>query len=72
MPIYDGRKVGTNFADILSNLKGLPRYGGELSYGSCAVVAYTVNSFKKKQDDMLSMSFNIHWSMLLGQTGIKG
>jgi hypothetical protein len=44
----------------------LPRFRGEVPPGSCAVVGYTVNTFKKNDDLLKSVSFNIHFVIVLG------
>ena len=71
VPIYDARKAGSNFVDVLSNLKKLPHYPRDLPSASCAVVGYTVNTFNKDTDDMMHASFNVHWAMLLALPSLK-
>ena len=44
----------------------LPLFKGEIPPGSCVVVGYAVNTFKKQGDDMKSVSFNIHFAIVLG------
>lgn len=69
VPIYDARKADPVFANVLSTLKNLPRYSGDIPQGSCAVVAYTINTFQKEGDELISSSFNVHWAMLLALPG---
>lgn len=76
VPIFDAREAGSDFEDVLSKLRKLPRYPEDLPSGACAVVAYTVSTFNRINDDVPSVSFNIHWAMLLSLAGkskkIKG
>jgi hypothetical protein len=65
VPIYDARNADSNFVDVLSNLKKLPRYSRDIPAGSCAVMGYTVNTFNKPGDDLPHISLNAHWVMLL-------
>jgi hypothetical protein len=65
VPIYDARYVQDKFDHVLANLKDLPRYNKDLPSGSCAIVGYTANTFTKKDADMPSVAFNIHWAILL-------
>jgi hypothetical protein len=69
VPIYDCRDVQDNFDHILANLKDVPRYNNDLPSGSCVVVGYTANTFTKKDADMPSVAFNIHWVILLALPG---
>ena len=69
MPIYDTRQADGKFADVLAGINKLPRYSGDLPTGSCAVVCYTVNTFAKPDGEMTSVSFNVHWIMLLALPG---
>ena len=69
VPIYDCRDVRDSFEHILANLKDIPRYNEDLPSGSCAVLGYTINTFTKKDVDMPSVAFNIHWVILLALPG---
>jgi hypothetical protein len=64
VPIYDARKVENSFYDVVVNLGQLKRIDRELPPGSCAVVAYTANTWGK--DLPINVSFNVKWAMLLG------
>jgi hypothetical protein len=66
VPIYDGRNVKEQFAKVITNFSNLPSLGEDIAYGSVAVVGYTINTFTRRNDDMTSLSFNVHWVMLLG------
>jgi len=67
VPIYDARKVDGNFYDVMVSVEELKRINCELPPGSCAVVAYTVNTWGKGLP--INVSFNIKWVMLLGLLG---
>jgi hypothetical protein len=69
VPIYDCRDIRDSFEHVLANLKDIPRYNEDLPSGSCTVLGYTVNTFTKKDVDMPSVAFNIHWVVLLGLPG---
>ncbi len=69
VPIYDARQAGSKFTDVLAGINRLPRYGGDLPEGSSAVVSYTVSTFMKAGDEISSVSFNVHWIMLLALPG---
>jgi hypothetical protein len=64
VPIYDARKCDTGFYETVLDLEKLNRVGCEVPPGSCAVVAYTVNTWGKTA--VLNVSFNIKWVMILG------
>ena len=66
VPIYDGRNVKEPFAKVLTNFTNLPSMTEDIPCGSVAVVGYTINTFTRRNDDMTSLSFNVHWVMLLG------
>jgi hypothetical protein len=65
VPVYDARNAPGRFEDVLDNLKNLPRYPTEIPPGSCAVVAYTMNTWGRDAD-VINVSFNVHWAMVLG------
>jgi hypothetical protein len=69
VPIFDACEAGSDFEGILSKLRKVPRYPEDLPSGACAVVGYTVSTFTKINDELPSVSFNIHWAMLLGLVG---
>lgn len=50
---------------LLINSTLLPRFHGEVPSGSCAVVGYTANTFKKTDDSLKSVSFNVHFVIVL-------
>jgi hypothetical protein len=64
VPIYDARKVDSNFYDLASDPGRLERVNREVPFGSCAVVAYTLNTWGKS--DPINVSFNVKWVMVLG------
>lgn len=64
VPVYDARKVDSNFYDLASNPGQLERVNREVPFGSCAVVAYTLNTWGKS--DQTNVSFNVKWVMVLG------
>lgn len=51
---------------LLNDNSLLPRFHGEVPSGFCAVVGYTVNTFKKTDDSLKSISFNVHFVIVLG------
>jgi len=67
VPIYDGRKAKVDVKHIINKLAAIPSYHSELPQSSCAAVAYTINTYTRKNDDMKSLSFNIQWAMMLGK-----
>jgi hypothetical protein len=64
VPIYDARKVDSNFYDLASDPSQLERINREVPFGSCAVVAYMLNTWGKS--DQINISFNVKWVMVLG------
>jgi len=67
VPIYDARKHAGNFYELLTDLDRLKRFPAEVPSRSCAVVAYTVNTWGR--ENPVNVSFNIQWVMLLGIPG---
>jgi len=69
VPIYDARKlkVEKSFYDLVLEIDQLPRINRELPVDSCAVVAYTVNTWGTP----INVLFNIKWAMLLGIPGSR-
>jgi hypothetical protein len=67
VPIYDARKLKfeKSFYELVLEVDQLPRISRELPVDSCAVVAYTVNTWGTP----INVSFNIKWAMLLGIPG---
>lgn len=68
VPVYDARKIEDGFLESLSQLDKLKRIETEIPKDSCAVVAYTLNTWGR---DEISVSFNVRWVMLLGVPGGK-
>jgi hypothetical protein len=68
VPIYDARKVDSEFYQLVLDVDKLKRINSEIPSGSCAVVAYTVNTWSR---DPINVSFNIKWAMLLGVPGSR-
>jgi hypothetical protein len=66
VPIYDARKVDGDFVTILKKIDSLPIFAGEVPAGSCVVVGYTINTFMRSDDSVKSLSYNIHWVIVLG------
>jgi len=66
VPIYDAHNLDVYFPDIISSLKNVPRFSEELPPGSCAVIAYTINTFDRRDESIVCTAFNVHWAMLLG------
>jgi hypothetical protein len=64
VPIYDARKQTGNFYALLADLDRLKRFPVEIPPRSCAVVAYTVNTWGR--ENPVNVSFNIRWAMVLG------
>lgn len=64
VPIYNARKVETDFYELIHDIDKLPRINCEVPADSCAVVAYTVNTWGR--DTIINVSFNIKWVMVLG------
>lgn len=70
MPIYDARRVkSVDITEVLSRLDELPMMCDDVPHGTCAVVAYTVNTYAKKADPLRCVSFNIKWLMVMGVPG---
>ena len=70
MPIYDlsgVQEIPKDFREVLVNLDKYPEMNRDIPKGSCAVVAYTVNSFTKQNESLKNVSTNIHMAMYLGQ-----
>jgi hypothetical protein len=67
VPIYDATAVNTSFTEVLDNLASLPRLNKDVSNGSCAVVGYSANEWRKGGDPKKRVSFNIQWAILLGE-----
>ncbi|KIM77372.1 hypothetical protein PILCRDRAFT_12013 [Piloderma croceum F 1598] len=70
IPIYDARKYTQSFRKLVPDVDQLDRINRELPPGSCAVVAYTVNTWGASLP--INVSFNIKWVMLLGIPGSRG
>lgn len=70
VPIYDARKYTQSFRKLVPDVDQLDRINHELPPGSCAVVAYTVNTWGASLP--INVSFNIKWVMLLGIPGSRG
>jgi hypothetical protein len=67
VPIFDGREHDFNFDDDLQNISDLlPLYESEVPFGSCALVAHTMTSYKKEEKNHLSL--NVQWVVILGTT----
>jgi hypothetical protein len=66
VPIYDGRKVKTDFTDTLKILQQLPHFPGDVPAESCVVVGHTINTFKRSDDLLKSISLNVQWVIVLG------
>jgi hypothetical protein len=62
VPIYDARKINKSFYELVLQVDQLSRIERELPSGSCAVVAYTANTWGAP----INISFNVKWVMLLG------
>jgi hypothetical protein len=70
VPIYDARKYTQSFRKLVSDIDQLDLVNRELPPGSCAVVAYTVNTWGASLP--INVSFNIKWVTLLGIPGSRG
>jgi hypothetical protein len=64
VPIYDARRYGKSFYELVPEIDQLDRINRELPSGSCAVVAYTANTWGASTP--INVSFNIKWVALLG------
>jgi hypothetical protein len=67
VPIYDARESEEEFPSVLKSLQELPQLDEEMTPGSCAIVGYTANTFFRRNSRMKSVSFNIHFAVLLGE-----
>jgi hypothetical protein len=65
VPVYDARKDDSGFYELVLNVDRLDRINCELPAGSCAIVAYTLNTWEGRIPP-INVSFNIKWAMLLG------
>ena len=70
VPIYDARKYSGSFQELVYDVHQLDRVKRELPPGSCAVVAYTVNTWGASLP--VNVSFNVKWVVLLGVPGSRG
>ncbi|KAH6871665.1 hypothetical protein BKA70DRAFT_1450893 [Coprinopsis sp. MPI-PUGE-AT-0042] len=66
VPVYDARDVQLDFNEDLDRIQHLPRWNQEVPYGSFVVVGYTVAVFKVEKTRSWTVSFNIHWAILVG------
>jgi hypothetical protein len=66
-PSSDARKCDTGFYETVLDVDRLDRIRCEVPPGSCAVMAYTANTWRK--NTTLNMSFNVKWVMILGVPG---
>ena len=64
VPIYDAQKANANFYNLVLDINKLNCINCEIPAGSCAVVAYTLNTWGKATP--INVSFNVKWVMLLG------
>jgi hypothetical protein len=71
VPIYDARKYDKSFYELVPEIDQLSRINRELPPGSCAVVAYTVNTWGAPIP-FVNISFNVKWVALLGVPGSRG
>jgi hypothetical protein len=72
VPIYDARRVRTDdFSEVLDQINEVPHLAADVPEGTCAVVAYTVNTYVKRDDTMKTVSLNIRWLMAMGVPGDK-
>ncbi|KAJ3504935.1 hypothetical protein NMY22_g17759 [Coprinellus aureogranulatus] len=65
VPVYDCREVEVDFARDLDKLHTYPMWVEEIPEDSFLVVAYTVAVYKASSKQW-TVSFNIHWVMILG------
>jgi hypothetical protein len=72
VPIYDARSVNEDFFYVLDGISSLAKLREEIPKEACAIVAYTINEFYKKGDDIKSISFNIQWAMRLSDARGQG
>jgi hypothetical protein len=70
VPIWNAIGQKFDFKQMLPKLLRdptlLPPFEGEVPPESCVVVGYTVNTFTKAKDHMKSVSFNVHFVIVLG------
>lgn len=64
VPIYDARKYNKSFYELAPEVDQLNCINCELPPGSCAIVAYTVNTWGASIP--INVSFNVKWVALLG------
>jgi hypothetical protein len=62
VPIYDAWKFNKSFYKLVLQVDQLSHIKCKLHSGSCAVVAYTANTWGAP----INISFNVKWVMLLG------
>jgi hypothetical protein len=67
VPIYDARKYNKSFYELVPEIDQLRLINRELPPGSCAVVAYTINTWGGSSP--VNVSLNIKWVALLGVPG---
>ncbi|KAF6763377.1 hypothetical protein DFP72DRAFT_801285 [Ephemerocybe angulata] len=66
IPVYDCRNMPLDLSQDLGRLETFTRWTEEIPYGSFVVVAYTVAVFRAEKNKAWTVSFNLHWAMLLG------
>jgi hypothetical protein len=64
VPIYDARRYDKSFYELVPEIDQLRCINRELPLGSCAVVAYTVNTWGVSLP--VNVSLNVKWVALLG------
>jgi hypothetical protein len=64
VPIYDARRYNKSFYELVPEIDQLHPINRELPPGSCAVVAYTINTWGGPSP--VNVSLNIKWVALLG------
>jgi hypothetical protein len=66
VPVYDARNIELGIYNIINDVAQLPRVNVEIPSESCALVAYTVNTWGGGNDNLINVSFNIKWAVVLG------
>ncbi|KAF6754970.1 hypothetical protein DFP72DRAFT_812266 [Ephemerocybe angulata] len=66
IPVYDCRDLALDLPRELDRLDSLPRWKKEVPTNSFAIVGHTITVFNSRSKKQWTVSFNLHWVMLLG------
>lgn len=64
MPVYDAREVEFNLERDADKIEYLPRFEGEIPFGSFIVVGHSTSCYPK--NDVWALSLNLLWVIIIG------